>query len=103
MRYEESLVHLLLLITIILIGLSVTSCVNWTPVEYLDTPIKEPPVERFVLEQRAVDNLNSEFDCFVGSSSDECSDYILEQYMEDKIDFDLAELIEPVCNMDLCT
>lgn len=107
MRYEETLVHLLLLITIILIGMSVTSCVNWTPVEYIDPPIKRPPLERVVLEERAIDNLNTEFDCFVGSSSDECADYILDQYMEDKIasefDFGLVELVEPVCSMDLCT
>ena len=107
MKYEETLVHLLLLITIILIGISVTSCVNWTPVEYLDTPVTEPPLERVVLEQKAIENLNSEFDCFVGSSSDECADYHLDQYMEDKIefelDFGLVELVEPVCDMDLCT
>ena len=107
MKYTEPLQHLMLLIIFITIGIALTSCVNWTPVEYIDTPIKEPPVEKVVLEQRAIENLNSEFECFVGSSSDECADYHLEQYMEDKIDFevdfDLVELIGPVCNMDLCT
>jgi len=111
MRYEETLVHLLLLITIILIGLSVTSCVNWTPVEYIDTPIKEPPLTKVVLEQKAIDKFNSDFDCFIGSSSDECVDF---EPAEGLLDPDPlicwttmtpAGCIPgaPVCNMDLCS
>ncbi len=69
MRYEETLVHLLLLITVILIGLSITSCVTWTPDEYIDSPIKEPPVEKVVLEERAIDKLNLDFDLLIDEPS----------------------------------
>ena len=69
MRYEEPLFHLFLLITIILIGLSLASCVTWTPVEYMDAPIKEPPLERVVLEERVIDKLNLDFDLLIDEPS----------------------------------
>ena len=50
MKYEETLFHLCLLITIILIGISITSCVGWTSVEYIDSPIDQEAswaVEKF--------------------------------------------------------
>ena len=91
------------MITIILIGLSVTSCVNWTPVEYIATPIKEPPLTKVVLEQKAIDTLNSEFDCFLGSSADECADYVC-KHSEECAELVIADgLLDPLCNMDLCT
>jgi len=80
MKYTEPLNHLFLLLIIISIGILLTSCVNWTPVEYMDSPIKEAPLEKVVL----ID------DCFLGSSSDECSDFY-------------PKCSNCICNMDLCT
>ena len=92
MKPSDTLFHIFLLILIITIGIALTSCVNWTPVEYIDTPIKEPPVEKVVLEQRAIENFNSEFECFLGSSADDCADFTI-----------VDDLLEPFCNTDLCT
>ncbi len=77
-----NILHLFVLILIITIGIALTSCVNWTPVEYIDSPIKETTSEKVVMNKVPLD------DCFIGSSSDECVDFTV---------------VEPVCNMDLCT
>ena len=83
MKPSDTLFHIFLLILIITIGIALTSCVNWTPVEYIDPPIKETTPEKVVLYFD---------DCFLGSSSDECADFTV-----------VEDLLEPVCNMDLCT
>ena len=87
MKYTEPLFHLFVLILIITIGIALTSCVNWTPVEYIDSP-----VDNKVLTEKVVMNKVPLDDCFIGSSSDECVDFVL-----------VEDLLEPVCNMDLCT
>ena len=86
MKPTETLLHLFVLILVITIGIALTSCVNWTPVDYIDTPIKETTSEKVVMNKVALD------DCFIGSSSDECVDFTV-----------VEDLLEPVCNMDLCT
>ena len=46
MRYPEP--SLFLLIIVITIGILMLSCVSQTPVEYIDSPIKEPVPEKVV-------------------------------------------------------
>ena len=87
MKHTEPLFHLFVLILIITIGIALTSCVNWTPVDYIDSP-----VDNKVLTEKVVMNKVPLDDCFIGSSSDECVDFTV-----------VEDLLEPVCNMDLCT
>ena len=58
MRYTDPLNHLFLLIVIISIGILVTSCANWTPVDYIDAPVQEPEPERVVLKTESICNMD---------------------------------------------
>ena len=89
MKPTDTLDHLFVLIIIISVGILVTSCVNWTPAEYMDSPIEQPLIDD--TPSYAMEPVQG-YDCFVGSPMDECVDF---QEVDD--------LLEPVCNMDLCT
>ena len=94
MKHTETLFHLFVLILIITIGIALTSCMNWTPINYMDPLLEKDDshLEKVVLDLIKVPLVD---DCFIGSSSDECVDFV--EVVE------VAEVVELTCNMDLCT
>ena len=50
--------HILLLIVVMTVIIALSSCANWTPVDYIDSPIKEPEPERVVLNNDTICNMD---------------------------------------------
>ena len=50
--------NILLLIVVMTVVIALTSCANWTPVDYIDAPVQEPEPERVVLKTESICNMD---------------------------------------------